>query len=115
MRVHDGHDIGPRREDRGMDEALEIKLLAVVAYRCAVEIELDDIRRLDQIRCERPGDQKASRVVGMPDADMAVSIDDVLLREDAVCDDEILYQRFKVAHRGHVPSCVARSSKSVAT
>ncbi len=99
MRVHDGHDIRPRREDRGVNKAFEIELLAVVAHRLAVEVELDDIRGRDQFRGERARDQKAMRVVGVADADMAVGVDDVLLREDAVGDHQILDQGIEAAHR----------------
>ena len=115
MRVHDGHDIGAGREDRGVDEPLEIELMAVIAHGIAVEIELDNIVGTDQFRRERARDQKAVRVVGMTDADMAVGVDDIFARQNAIGDDEILDQSLEAAHRRHVPSCVARSSKSFAT
>ena len=46
--MHDGMDIGPRLEDRRVDEALEIERAALVAHRPAVEPEFDDVVRLDQ-------------------------------------------------------------------
>ena len=50
---------------------------------------------------ETDGDQKAVRILRMPDADMAVGVDHVLLGEDAVGDHQILDQGVEVAH-GHL-------------
>ena len=115
MGMDDGHDIRPRREDRRMNEALEIKAAVLVPHRLTVQVELDDVLGTHQLRGERAGDQEAVGIVRVTDADMPVSVDDILARQNAVGDDEILDQSLEAAHRGHVPSCVARSSKSFAT
>jgi hypothetical protein len=65
MGMDDGHDIGPRLENRRVDEALEIELAAIAADRLPVEPELDDILGSDQIRRERARDKKPIGVIGI--------------------------------------------------
>ncbi len=103
MRMNDGHDFGPRRKDRRVNEPLEIKARAPAAHRLAVEAELDDVIGTDQLRGERAGDQEPVRMVGMADADMAISIDDLLPGEDPVGDDKVLDQRIEIAHPAMLP------------
>ena len=90
VRMHDGLDVGPRLEDRGVDEALEVERTRLVAHRLAVEPELDDVVALDQLGRERAREEEVLRLVGMADADMAIGVDHVLLGQDAVGDDEIV-------------------------
>src|SRR5258708_1378823 len=59
MGMNDSDDIRPRREDRRMDEALEIKAAVLVPHRLTVQVELDDVLGAHQLRSERPGDQEA--------------------------------------------------------
>src|SRR5215472_12580727 len=73
MGMDDGHDIRPRRENRGMNEALEIKAGALVAYRLTLEVELDDVFGTHQLGSERAGNQKAVGIVRVADADMATT------------------------------------------
>ena len=54
---------------------------------------------------ETDGDQKAVRILRMPDADMAVGVDHVLFREDTVGDYQILDQGVEAAH-GHLGQIV---------
>ena len=98
MGMDDGHHVRPRRKDRRMNKALEIKAAAVVANRPAVEVELDDVLGADQLRCQRAGDQEMAGVVRMAHADMAVGVDHLLPGEDPVGDDEVLHQGVESAH-----------------
>ena len=98
MRVHDRHHIRAGLEDRRVNEALEIECGALIAHRFAVEAEFDNVLGTDQLRGDRTGDQKMVRIFRMPDADMAVGVDHLLLREDAVGDDEVLDDRIETAH-----------------
>ena len=66
--------------------------------------ELDDVLGGDQFRGERARDQKMVRVVRVPDADMAVGVDHVLLRQDAVGNHQILDGGVEAGHGGHYPS-----------
>ena len=61
MRMHHRHDVRPRFEDAGMDEALEIERALLVAHRLAVEVELDDVVALDQLGRERARDEEMLR------------------------------------------------------
>ena len=78
MGMDDGHDIRPRREDRRMNEALEIKAAVLVPHRLSVQVELDDVLGAYQLRGKRAGDQEAVGIVRVTDADMAVGVDDLL-------------------------------------
>src|SRR5215467_11629619 len=101
MGMDDGHDIRPRRENRGMNEALEIKAGALVAYRLTLEVELDDVFGTHQLGSERAGNQKAVGIVRVADADMAVGIDHLLAGEDPIGDHKILDQSIKTVHCTH--------------
>jgi hypothetical protein len=103
MGVHDRHDVGPRLEDRRVNEPLKIERALVVAGRLPVESELDDVFGADQLGRDRAGDQKAARILRMPDADMAIGVDHVLLGENAVGDHEILDQGVEAAHAHLAP------------
>ena len=97
--MHHRHDVGPRLEDRGMDEALQIRL-ALVADRLAHLVELDQVVALDQFRRQRARHEEALRIVGMAHADMAVGIDHVFVGENAIGDDEVAQQIVELAHGG---------------
>ena|SRR5689334_22426803 len=99
MSVNDGHDVRPCRENRRMDEALEIKAAVLVGHRLAVQVELDNVVGADQLRRERAGDQEAVGIVGMANADMTVGVDDLLPGKDPVGDHEVLNQRLEISHR----------------
>jgi hypothetical protein len=73
-----------------MDEALKIGRPLVVANDFAVQRELHDVARLDQFRAARARQQKSVRSGRVTDTDMAVSIDNLLVRQNAVRDDEII-------------------------
>ena len=88
MRMHYRRHVGTRFENCRMDEALEIGL-ALVVDRFALLVELDQIVTLDQFRRQRARHEKTLRIVGMPHADMAVSVDHVLVGENAVCDHKV--------------------------
>jgi hypothetical protein len=72
-----------------VDEALGIDRTAVVLDRLAVHAELHDVGGLDEPRRTRPRQQEAVRVARIARADVAVTVDDVLVVEDAVAGDEI--------------------------
>jgi hypothetical protein len=97
MGVHHRGDIGPRLENRRMDEALEIGLTLVIDG-FALLVELDQVVALDQFRSQRARHEKPLRIVGMPHADMAIGIDHVFVGKNAVRDDDVAQQVFELAH-----------------
>src|SRR6516165_5137227 len=99
MGMDDGHDVRPCRENRPVDEALEVKAAVLVAHRLTVQVELDNVIWADQLRRERSGDQEAVGIVGMGNADVAVGVDDLFPSEDPVSDHEVFDQRIEIAHR----------------
>ena len=107
MGVNDGHDIWPRREDRRMDEALEIKAAVLLPHRLTVQVEFDDVLWGHQLRGERAGDQEAVGIVRVTDADMTVGVDDLLLGEDPVGDHEVLDQGVEITHGVQLPLSLA--------
>ena len=98
MGVDDGHDLRPRREDRRMYKAFEIKAAVPAAHRPTVEVELDDVSGAHQLRRQRTGDQKAVGMVRVTNPDMAIGIDDLLPRQDSVGDHQVLDQIVENAH-----------------
>jgi hypothetical protein len=86
-----------------MNEALEIKAAVPVARRLTVQVEFDDVFGADQLRGERAGDQEAVGIVRVTNADMTVSVDDLLSGEDPVGDHEVLDQGIEIAHRTPSP------------
>jgi hypothetical protein len=102
MGVHDRHDLRPRLEDRRVNEPLEIKRALVVADRLPVEAELDDVFGSDQFRGNRAGDQKPARILRVPDTDMAIGVDHLLLGEDAIGNHQILDEGVEAVN-GHDP------------
>ena len=103
MRVHNGGDVGPRLEDRRMDEALEIGL-ALIVDRFAFLVELDQVVALDQFRRARARHEEALRIVRVAHADMAIGIDDVLVRQNTVGHHEVAQKVVKLAHVGILTS-----------
>src|SRR5262245_25300855 len=85
--MDDRMDIGPRFVDRGVNESLEIERTLFVTNRLSVEAQFDDVVALDQLGCERAGEEKMLWIVGIANADMAVSVHHLLAREDAIGDD----------------------------
>src|SRR5262245_48878586 len=90
MGMHDRNHVGARFIDRAVDEALEVRLALVAAQHVALQIELHDVARLDELRSERAREEVALRVFGMAHADVAVRIDHVLIGENPVRYDEIV-------------------------
>jgi acyl-coenzyme A synthetase/AMP-(fatty) acid ligase len=72
-----------------VDEALEHRLAAAGIERLAVEVVLDEVRFLDQLRRDRSGKVVALRVARRAQADVAVGVDDAVRREDAIPRDEV--------------------------
>ena len=85
--VDDRMDIGPRFVDGGVYESFEIERTLFVPHRLSVEAQFDDVVAFDQLGCERAGEEKVLRIVGIANADMAVGVHHVLSREDAIGDD----------------------------
>src|SRR5262249_9149154 len=94
--------------DGGVNESLEIERTLFVTDRLPVEAQFDDVVALDQLGCERAGEEKVLRIVGIANADMAVGVHHLLAREDAIGDDEVLNDGVEIAHgwltRGDVVS-----------
>src|SRR5262249_49928389 len=80
--------------DRAVDETLEVERPFRVLDGVSLQVVLDDVRALDEGRRERAGEEETLGVVRMAHADVAVRIDDVLPREDAVGNDELGDQLF---------------------
>ncbi len=58
---------------------------------------------LDQVGRDRAREKEMLGIVGIADADMAVGVHHVLLRQDAVGDDEILDDGIEIAHGSVTP------------
>ena len=89
MSVNDGIHIGPHPIDFGVDESFRVQRTALRIDRDSVQVELQQIRRGNQLRSQRARHDKTIRVSVVPRADVSVSIDDALLRQDPVCCDEV--------------------------
>src|SRR5262249_17044808 len=92
MAMYHGVDVRPGAIDLGVDETLLIDRAAATINGIAVEIEFHDVVGGDAPRRLRLGNQKMIRPRRMPHADVAVSVDDALVIEDAVGRDEVLDQ-----------------------
>src|SRR5690348_9279483 len=108
MRVHHRHHIGPSFEDTSMDEAFEVEGSPFFLHRPAVQGEFDDVFWSYQFRGQRTGQKKPVRSLRMTNADMTISIDDLLMSKDAVGDDEIVQQMVQMNH--HLPPEAAAGS-----
>src|SRR5437879_1854852 len=89
-----------------MDEALEVGLARIAAGGVALEVELHEVAALDPVRAERAREEKAPRVARVPHADVAVGVDDVLVRQDAVGDDEVVEGGLDFPGLHHLPGAV---------
>src|SRR5262249_12937098 len=81
--------------DLRVDETLLIDRTAATIDGTAVEIEFHDVVGGDAPRRLRLGNQKMIRPRRMPHADVAVTVDDALVIEDAVGRDEVLDQALR--------------------
>ena len=102
VRMHHGVDVRPRLVDRAVDEALEIGR-ARVAHRRAVEPELDDVGAGDEFRAERARQQIVVGLLRVADADVAVGVDHVLLRQDPIGDHQIADRALQLVHASVLP------------
>src|SRR6185436_8978503 len=78
--------------------ALEIRLLVAAADRGAVERELHDIGRFDQVGRARPREQEAVVPLGVADARMPEGIDNPLTRQNAVRGHKLINHGVKFRH-----------------
>ena len=82
--------VGARFIDGAVDEALDVRRRRIIGQRRAVERELENVLRFDQLRAARAREQVALGMQRMSHADVSISIDHALRREDAVGDDEVV-------------------------
>jgi hypothetical protein len=66
------------------------RVAAVGIQRLAVEVVLDQVLDLDALGCERARQVIAVRVFRRAQADVAVGVDDAVVRENAVRGDEVV-------------------------
>ncbi len=112
MRMNHRRHVGPRLEDRGMNETLEVGL-ALVLDRLALLVEFDQIVTLDQLRRPRARHEETLRIVGMPHADMAVGVDHILVGQNAIGDHKVAQQIIKLAHRVSISAFPFQARRSV--
>src|SRR5262249_11293662 len=98
MGMDDRLDIRTRFVDGGVNEPLEIKRAFLLAHRLPVEAQFDDVARLGQFGRERSIVDTLLWIVGMANTHMAVSIHDLLARENEIGDDEVLNDGIKTTH-----------------
>src|SRR5262249_61671273 len=96
-------------KDGRVDEALEVKHAFFLAHRLTVETELDNVFAVNEVRRERARDKEVLRLVGMADADVAIGVDHILMRQDTVGNDEGGDDSVDVAHRSFASVCRIRS------
>ena len=89
MGVNDRMYVRARFVDRAVDKSFEIQRATVAADRIAVQSEFHHVAALDQFRTARTRQDVALGMAGMANTDMAVSIDDSFVGEDAVGDHEL--------------------------
>src|ERR1041385_1692212 len=94
MSMHHRDHVGSRLVDGAVDKALEVWCASVVSGRFPFEVELEDVRTLDEGGSKRMRKEKTLGIIRVPHADVAVGVDDVLAGEDAVGDDELRDQPF---------------------
>ena len=81
-----------------MDETFQVGRPSVVAHHLAVECELHDVGLNHQLGAARTRQQEVLWVRRVANADMAIAIDDVLVREDAVADHQVAQCLVEIAH-----------------
>jgi len=101
MAMDHGVDVRPGTIDLRVDETLLINRAAATIDGVAVEIEFHDVVGGDAPGRLRLGNQETIRPRRMPHADVAVTVDDALVIEDAVGGDEVLDQT--LGRRGIAP------------
>lgn len=98
MRVDHGVNVWPGAEDGAMDEAFEVKGALFLADGLAIEGELEDIFTSDKFGRQGAGQEKMAGILGMPHTHVAIGIDHILMREDAIGNDEIVEQVVELAN-----------------
>ena len=91
--MHHRFDVCARLIDLAVDEPLEVELAVPRIHGVAVEIELDDVLRGDQLGRQRARKQIPVRVFVVTHADVPVTIDDTFFVQDMVGRDQIFDQR----------------------
>src|SRR5579864_5170556 len=89
MIVNHRMHVGPRLIDSAMDRALDIDRSAALVDRIAIEIEFDEVVDRHELGATRSREEEPVGPIRMSDADMAVSVDDVFMRQNPVGDDEV--------------------------
>ena len=86
MAVNDGIHVGPQFVDLAVDEPLGMQRAPLPVDCVAVEVELHDVvcGHIGGRNLPRPRHEESVGVLRMPDADMAVRIEHVLIDEDTV-------------------------------
>jgi translation initiation factor 6 (eIF-6) len=82
-----------------VNEALEVERARLIPHRLSVEPQLDDVAGFHQFGCHGASKEKMLRVLRVAHADMTVRIHDLLARENAVGNNEILNDGIEIAHR----------------
>jgi len=92
MAVHHRHHLGPRAVNFAVDVALDEALALVAGERLAVGVELHQVARRHQRRCERARHEEAVGPLVAARADVAVGVEHLVGGEDAAGGDEVLDQ-----------------------
>ena len=90
MAVDDRHHVGTGAVDLAVDEALAGELAAAAVGRVRVEVEHHDVALLHRARRAVARDQEAIGTLVVARADVAVTVEHALVREDVVRKDEVI-------------------------
>src|ERR1700741_4948062 len=92
MAVHDGLHVRTRTVDLAVNEALYKRRPRCRIERIASEVILLDVGGSDQHRCKRTREQIAVARAVSPNADVAVAVQNSLLRKNMIGDNQIIDQ-----------------------
>jgi hypothetical protein len=88
--VHDGFHVRPRAVDLAVDEPLDERRAPSGVDRLGIEVVLEDVGGGHELGRQRARHEIAVRIGGMAHAHVAVSVEDVLIDEDAVGRHEVV-------------------------
>jgi hypothetical protein len=104
MRVHHCHHVWTGAVNFAMNEPLAVSGAAPRVDRIAVEIELHDVRRLDNLRSNGPREKEAVRIGRVSGAQVSVDLHHTLANEDVIAGDEVGDQAgIRLTRRGALP------------
>jgi hypothetical protein len=98
MRVHDGHYVRACFEYAAVYETLQVQVSRLITDRVTFKVKFDNIVSRHQLRRKRAGHEKRIGILRIAYAHVPVSIDNILIRKNAIRDHEVINQAFLFIH-----------------